>query len=203
MARLRGKRQHLVLAFAMASASGAGCSTTGSAAEGPPSLEQIADTARSRGHEWQADILSDGDITLAEYDEAHRRNLACLESAGLVTSEPQRNLPDGFRWLYDVFWEGMDDEDGQGAMRMCGDTHMHEVELAMSTWGAWDTGPALLAEIASCVASRGIDVSEDARNYRDAWLSATDQGLTQQAVGSCVDSAMQKLHPGVDYAVAF
>ena len=39
-----------------------------------PSLQQIASEATAKGYDWQAKVLSDGNITLAEYDEALRRN---------------------------------------------------------------------------------------------------------------------------------
>ena len=176
----------------------AGCSGD----DGPPSLEQIARDARLRGNGWQAGVLDDGDVTLAEYDEGHRRVLACLDAAGLTYSEPQRNIPNGYEWLYDRFWHGMADDDGMRAARECDDTNRF-VARAMSLWGDWETEPALLSFIVECVTDAGFEIPADVRNYRDVWLSGSDQGLTKEQVAACIDTGMQRLHPRADYGIGF
>jgi hypothetical protein len=170
--------------------------------DGPPSLHQLADDARSAGQEWQANVLDDGDVTLAEYDEAHRRVLACLDAAGLTHSEPERNIPNGYEWLYDISWQGMDEEDGSRAAQACDENNRY-VALAMSAWGDWETEPALLAAVVECVTDAGFEIPADVRNYREVWLSASDQGLTREKVAACIDSGMLRLHPGVGYAIGF
>ena len=180
----------------------AGCSrATDGGTDSVPSLQQIAANARAAGHDWQADLLDDGDITLAEYDEGHRRNLACLDSAGITYSDPARNLPDGFRWLYDMSWPSMSDSEGQRASEDCYDQNLGDLELAMSAWGDWSTEPALLADIVSCVGDQGFEIDAAAKNWRQVWLSGADQGLTQQAVATCAQNGMARLHPGVEYAL--
>ena len=175
------------------------CSGNG---DGPPSLQQIARDARVRGDGWQADVLGDGDITLAEYDEGHRRVLACLDAAGLTYSEPQRNIPNGYEWLYDRFWHGMADEDGMRATREC-DEKNRFVASAMSLWGEWETEPALLAFVVRCATDAGYEIPADVRNYREVWQSASDQGLTRETVAACVDRGMERFHPGADYGLGF
>ncbi|WP_291380968.1 hypothetical protein [Demequina sp.] len=179
-----------------------GCSSTSSGdSNSPPSLEQIAANARAGGHDWQADLLDDGDITPAEYDEGHRRNLACLDAAGITYSDPERNLPDGFRWLYDMFWPGLSDSEGQRVSQDCYDQNLGDLELAMSAWGDWSTEPALLADIVDCVNNQGFSIDADVKNWNQVWLSGADQGLTQQAVAMCAQNGMARLHPGVGYAL--
>lgn len=177
-----------------------GCSPSPSDMGETPSLDQIAASARSKGHDWQADLLDDGDITLAEYDEGHRRNLSCLDGVGISYSEPERNLPDGYRWLYDMHWPDLSDEDGQRLSRSCYEENLEELELAMGAWGDWSTDPALLAAVIDCVKTEDFAIDESAKNWRDVWLSAVDQGLTRQGVAACVDIAMTRLYPGTGYA---
>lgn len=170
----------------------------------PPSLEQIAAKARAKGHEWQAQMLEDGDITLAEYDEGHRRHLACLTAAGLTYTEPERILTDGFSWDYLITWEGKSDEVGSGLMSDCFDDNLGDLELAMSAWGDWRTDPALLVEIETCVEDAGFDVQAgSARNYRELLLATADQGLTREKMSSCIGEGMQRLYPGAPFVVGF
>lgn len=179
-----------------------GC-TAQEAKDGPRSLEQIAADARAKGHDWQADALDDGDITLAEYDEGHRRGLACLTTSGMTYTEPERMLTDGFRWDYVISWEGMSDDVGSRESQACFDENLGDLELAMSSWGDWRTDPALLVFVEECVKSAGFDVESGSRNYRDVWLSTADQGLTREQVSSCVSNGMQMLYPGAGFGVAF
>ena len=181
-----------------------GCSTSdGGSSSGPSSLMQIADDARSAGHEWQANLLDDGEVTLAEYDEGHRRNLECLTNAGMTFTDPVRILTDGFRWDYAISWAGMDDSAGQTVSERCFEDNLGALELAMASWGDWRTDPALLSEISSCVSAAGFSTDIGSRNYRDVWLEASDEGLTPEKVSSCAGSAMNALYPGVGYAITF
>ncbi len=180
-----------------------GCASGGDDVEDPRSLEQIADEARAHGYDWQADLLEDGDITVAEYDEGHRRDLECLTAAGITYTEPERDLLDGFRWSYDLSWAGLDDETATSVASECSERNDMYLELAMSTWGEWDTEPTVLADLAQCVQDKGFEIEAGARNYREVWLSASDQGLTYEQVSACVAQAMQRLHPGVGYGLGF
>lgn len=201
---LKASSSLVVLAcFSVVVLTGCGESNQGST-EVPPSLEQMAAKARSKGHDWQAQMLGDGDITLAEYDEGHRRNLACLVAAGLTHTEPVRNPADGFWWGYEVGWEGMADDRGSGLFSECYDDNLGDLELAMRSWGDWRTEPALLAEVEECVRSGGFDIEDGvAKNYREIWLAAAAQGLGKDKVASCINSGMSRLHPGIPYSVGF
>jgi hypothetical protein len=177
------------------------CASGDQDAEEPKSLSQLAAEARSRGYDWQAGILDDGDITAAEFDEGHRRNLQCLSDAGIEYTEPEREVLDGYRWNYDILWGEMDPEVVNDTATRCQDEFATYLELGMSSWGDWQTEPAVLAEIVRCVTDLGFEVDGGALNYRDVWLSASGQGLTSEQVSSCVASAMQRLHPGVGYGL--
>ncbi|WP_062070161.1 hypothetical protein [Demequina sediminicola] len=167
-------------------------------------MEQLASEAEGKGHDFQADALSDGEVTLAEYDEAHRRGLACLTDAGLTHSEPVRNRVDGFRWTYDVSWEGMSDADGNAAYEACFNDSLGEIELAMASWGEYNTDAALLAATEECVADTGIVVDrEGIHNHRELLLAGADQGLTMEVVLNCVQMSAERLYPTEDYVLTF
>lgn len=171
--------------------------------EEPQSLAQIAQRARDSGHSWAAEQLEDGDITLAEYDEGHRRNLECLTSGGLTYTEPERIIVDGFRWDYLITWQDVGEEKGMRVMEECFEEFVSDLELAMNHWGSWNTDPAVLAEIKVCVQDLGFKIDETSNNYREIWLSASDQGLTQEVTANCVRNAMSRLHPSLPSTVAF
>ncbi len=191
-----------VVGFALLSL--AGCSSSEEGADGEPqSLDQIAESARERGDDWQASLLEDGDITLAEYDEGHRRNLECLTAAGMTYSEPERIVTDGFRWDYAIEWTGIEEEVGMRESSACFDENLGDLELAMSAWGDWQTDPALLAAVNECVANAGFEVDPAAKNYRDVWRSGSEAGLSQQTVGGCVSTSMTRVYPGAGFAVSF
>jgi len=180
----------------------AGCSTpVGDVGNGVPSLEQIAADARSRGHDWQAEQLDDGNITLAEFDEGHRRNLACLNDSGISYSAPTRNVVDGYDWLYDMHWSGLKDSEGQRLSQGCFDANLGELSIAMSEWGEWETEPALMVAVVRCVNNKGIELTSEAKNLRDLQKEGADQGLTKEGISTCVQVEMQRLHPGVAYAL--
>lgn len=179
----------------------AGCSSSDDGSNERPSLDQIAADAKARGHEWQAEVLSDGDITLAEYDEAHRRTLQCLDAAGIQYSEPERSIINGYDWLFDMYWPSMDDSEGQQVSSACSEENKHEVELAMSAWGDWETDPALLADVLDCVSSKGFEVDRTVKTLRDVWLYGSDQGLSKETVAGCARIGMQRLYPGVGYGL--
>lgn len=189
----------VVLAVAMLT----GCSASDSDSDSRPSLLQIAESARDQGHDWQAELLSDGDITLAEFDEGHRRTLACLEAAGIDFTEPQRNIPDGYQWIYDMTWPTLDDAAGQRVVEGCVDEHQADLALAMSAWGDWVTEPALLAATVECVSRSGFDGGPSITNLRDLWLAGASDGLTRQTVATCAQTQMERLHPGIAYAISF
>jgi hypothetical protein len=180
-----------------------GCSSGKAAPAGPPSLSQIASDARAHGHEWQADQLDDGDITLAEYDEGHRRNLACLDAAGITYSTPERNLVDGYQWLYKMQWPNLSEAKGQKVSQACFDDNVGDLALAMAAWGKLTTEPALLADVVKCVNGLGFKITPDVKNIRDVWLSGSDQGLKQEVVSTCAQNGMLRLHRGVDFAIGF
>lgn len=169
----------------------------------PSSLEQIAQEARDLGRDWQAGILEDGDITLAEYDEGHRRNLTCLDDVGITYSEPQRSVLDGYSWNYDMFWPNMDDSKGQDVSYKCFEENLESLSVAMTAWGDWKTDAAVLSFTNECVTQAGFTVESDVQNYRELWLSAAGEGLTQDVVANCLNTAMIRLHPGVSYALGF
>lgn len=181
-----------------------GCASSAEdAGDGPRSLAQIADDARERGFDWQAEMLEDGDITLAEYDEGHRRNLACLTAAGMTYTDPVRMVPDGFRWDYLIDLADVGEDVGSREVWDCNEEYLSDLEVAMSSWGDWRTDPALLADVEECVSSAGFEIGTGAKNYRDVWLAGADAGLTRERVAICVREGMTRLYPGVDYAVAF
>ncbi|HEY0215536.1 MAG TPA: hypothetical protein VGC57_03990 [Cellulomonas sp.] len=180
-----------------------GCSSVGADDDGPMSLDQFAAEARARGYDWQAGLLEDGDVTVAEFDEGHRRNLECLTAAGLVYSDLERDLLDGFRWDYLIGWNGVDEETANEAVSACAQEFLGYIEPAMSAWGDWSTEPAALAGIKECVTAKGFEIDTAAQNYREVYLSAADQGLTYEPLETCIASTMQRLHPGVGYAVGY
>lgn len=182
---------------------GTGCSSPAATSGEPQSIEQIAADAKDRGHDWQATVLGDGNVTLAEYDEGHRRNLACLDGAGIQYSEPERNIPNGYEWLYDMTWPSMDDPKGQKVSEKCFDENLGEVSLAMSAWGDWETDSALLAAVLECVSASGFEIDASAKNLRDVWLEGSDEGLTKETVAGCAQDGMLRLYPGVSYGIGF
>ncbi|HEY0188891.1 MAG TPA: hypothetical protein VGC67_15470 [Cellulomonas sp.] len=178
----------------------AGCS---SGDDGAHSLDWYAAEARSRGYDWQAGLLEDGDVTLAEYDEGHRRNLACLDAAGIDYSEPERNVLDGFGWNYDLSWSGLDEETFERIASGCFEEFVGWIEPAMSELGDWQTEPTILAAIKECVAGQGFEIDTGAQNYRDVWLSGSDQGLTTEQVSACIGSETRRLGIGVEGGYGF
>jgi hypothetical protein len=178
----------------------------GSSSGGPDSehsLEQIADRARSDGQNWQAELIEDGDITLAEYDEGHRRVLECLTQAGMTFTEPVRDIVDGFRWNYEITWGDLGEDKGSKAVQECFENLGH-LELAMSSFGSWETDPALQANIEQCLRDDGFEVqSGSTKNYRDLTNALAEQGVTQTMVSACIDAGMEKLYPRTAYGIVF
>ncbi|MDR1633407.1 MAG: hypothetical protein LBS27_00435 [Bifidobacteriaceae bacterium] len=194
----------VVVVVLAASLAAVGCSPASEGdGDGPPSLEQIAAETRSRGYEWQAELMEDGDITVAEYDEGQRRTRECLTEAGMSHTEPVRNLPDGYEWLYDIAQNDLSDSAFDREMSRCFDEWVADLGLAMSLWGDWQTDPALLEYIVKCVEDLGFDVADGLKNYRQVWEGSSGQGLTEQSVMGCISDGMSELYPRADAAYGF
>jgi hypothetical protein len=194
----------VAIAFGLTvAATGCGSQRAENDPSNPPTLEQLAAEARADGYEWQAGVLEDGDVTLAEFDEGSRRNLECITQMGMSHSEPERVLTDGYSWYYEINYETVDPEEASDLVAECSQENEMYLQLAMSAWGDWRTDAALLADVENCVRDAGFDVRAGARNYREVWLNAADQGLTTDKVTQCVDDGMYRLYPGKPSSIGF
>lgn len=167
----------------------------------PVSLDQLAQKAYEAGFDWQGDILSDGDVTRVEYDEAHRRNLECLASNGMTASEAVRDRLDGYRWRYSInYADALSEIENIQAILDCSQETIMFVEMAMEHWGDWETDPAVMRLTEECIAENGFSANRQFQNYRDLQNHFRQDGITDDDISECISGAMDQLYPEESYA---
>lgn len=179
-----------------------GCSEEGvDSGTSPVSLDQLAKDAYEAGYDWQGDILSDGDVSRVEYDEAHRRNLECLTTKGITTSEAVRDRLDGYRWRYSInYADALSEIENIQAIFDCSQETIMFVEMAMEHWGDWETDPAVMRLTEECIAENGFSVNRQFQNYRDLQNHFRQDGITDDDISECISGAMDQLYPEESYA---
>ena len=179
-----------------------GCVGPGDQADGEPaSLDQLAKEAYELGYDWQGDVLSDGDVTRVEYDEAHRRNLECLASNGMEVSESVRDRLDGYRWHYSInYADTLSEIENIQAIGDCSQETIMFVEMAMDHWGDWATDPAVMRLTEECVAGQGFSSRVEFQNYRELQEYFRRDGITDDDISSCLAEAMGQLYPEEYYS---
>lgn len=167
----------------------------------PVGLDQLAKEAYEAGYDWQGDVLSDGDVTRVEYDEAHRRNLECLASNGMEVSESVRDRLDGYRWHYSInYADTLSEIENIQAIVDCSQETIMFVEMAMDHWGDWATDPAVMRLTEECVAGQGFSSRIEFQNYRELQEYFRRDGITDDDISSCLAEAMGQLYPEESYA---
>lgn len=201
--QVRNKRVIAILAICIAAGHLASCTDGGEISESEVlSLEQLSKSAKEDGYDWQASLLEDGDITLDEFDEAYRKTFDCLEAGGLVVSDLQRNVADGFRWEYVIEFGNVPEGEALELSSKCEDEFTRELQTAMSYWGDWETPQAVLGLVKDCVESRGVEVDASARNYVELYESVADLGVSRGAVLTCLNKAVGDIYGPLDIGFA-
>lgn len=168
------------------------------------SLEQLSSAAYDSGYSWQGDQLADGDVTLAEYDEANRRNRECLKSNGLQPGEQTRSHLDGFEWYYNIEpSNSLDESKNLQIIVDCSVETMMYVEVAMRSWGDWSTDPAVMHSVETCVAEHGFVSDSEFKNYRDLTMYFKADGIGEEVVPDCINDAMNLLYPTETFTISY
>lgn len=200
---LFSRRELGVLALLLAVLSGCGENQPDNANE-VRSLEQFANAAYAQGHNWQGDVLADGDVTIAEYDEANRRNRECLKSHGLQPGEQVRDRVNGFSWDYEISHSSSLDEMSNVQIVVdCSVETMIYVETAMWDWGDWSTDPAVMHSVETCVAEQGFISDSEFKNYRELTMYFKADGISEEVVPDCISDAMNRLYPNEAFAISY
>ena len=135
----------------------------------------VEPAAKSPVSAFQAEILDDGDVSIAEYERAVSATVGSLRESRHTVFGPVWTF-DGLHYLY-TFAGG--NEDGS-ADAECSAQYLSEVKLAWSDQVAPTEGErqAAAAEFAECLRADGVEGAEDGINaieLIDLWQEASTQ----------------------------
>ncbi len=156
--------------------------------ESDDSSQEFGALLRSTSPE-QAELLADGELTLAEYEKAFFSFVACLEDRGIRVFDTE--FDGGFNYST----MNPDTPEGQAKFNLdhgeCRSQHFDEIELAWADVNADpDADAAFYEAVANCVRGEGVEVSGTSpAELSDAIRRAP--AIYHQ----CIDNVVLESHP--------
>lgn len=150
----------------------------------------MADEQARLGHDGQADILSDGVVSAAEYDSAFQELRRCLEAAGFEVTAPLISPVNGFTYEYVA---DFGDREMSGALKdldSCEASHFSSVARAFSLSNIPEMESSLARAVFDCLERKGLDTRGDEANLRQFVES-----VGEEAALSCTLESAQVLFP--------
>ena len=130
-------------------------------------LDSLYDDAMGNGYTDAAAALEDRQITREELDSAVTQFGSCLADDGLKFDFIGTNPVDGWRPVYDVFWPGMNETNGQAKAQQCSGSLLDPVVFGYELSNEEEMQPSLMADVLSCLNATSYEAPAETRNLED------------------------------------
>jgi hypothetical protein len=165
-------------------------------------IKQECRQLEEQGYTVQAEMLSDGKVTLEEYREAWDLYRECLEDNGLVIQGPWTSPLDGITIFHAVDYNALADGVGEQLGDECYNRYWMPLGADYVITHPGSMEPAMLEAMADCMAKKGYEVTGDEQLLKDFGgpKPFEDGALTERgaAAGQCVEAGMNRLHPEIE-----
>lgn len=175
----------------------AGCSTVNQAVLGPRAkVLSLADQARALGATSTAELLSDGELTDAEFQKATAAFRSCFHDHGIELGDPMISPVDSVtrEWKYPDPLPSVS-ESATKAMNVCSEAW----GLASAAYSATHVSvmdPALLKYVSQCMTDQGYSISPKASKVADfVGKPDADAGAQRSAAERCIQDGVMHLFP--------
>lgn len=160
-------------------------------------VSKALDQAQSAAYESQVALLSDGSVTLEDYETSVQNYVACMTERGFVVDGPMLNPADNQLFLM----QALDGDISTGASARadtdCRKKHVDLVEHAYRTLTEPRMDSAIVEETHRCLGGAGLDYAGDESNFKDFVPDGVEDEERLTAVSSCVDQAVRKIYPEI------
>lgn len=179
----------------------AGCSSSddsgSSSDEGPGAVAMAdADAAAEQGLVAQQQILADGKVTAAEYEDAINLAFSCFQDSGLDPKGPWPSPIDGLSYFIDVEYPIDMTEFASPTGVSCEETYLKYVQPNYLEQNEHVMAPNLLEVVQERLAEQGIETSPDDTNVEMMAETAGGQEM-YGPVSEVVVTAVNDLYPEI------
>lgn len=175
----------------------AGCSAVSQAVVGPRArVLSLADQARALGATSTAELLSDGEITDTEFQEATTTFQSCFRDHGIELGDPMISPVDSVtrEWKYPDPLPSVS-ESATKVMNVCSEAW----GLASAAYTATHVSvmdPALMKYVSLCMTDQGYSISPKASKVADlVGKPESDGGAQRSAAERCIQNGAMQLFP--------
>lgn len=155
-------------------------------------IKALSKEEADAGHDEQAALLKDGEVTTSELDQAFQLVRKCYESHGYTVNGPTINPIDGFSYSFSVNAEGYEENSVWENLEACETEYWRSAMRAYGSVHEAVMDPALLVATSECLTRKNQTVAESARNLKDVVGS---NGVDQEDALNCVSDAAVRLYP--------
>jgi len=164
-------------------------------------IKGIAQRERDAGHPETADLMSDGAVDKAAYDQAFNNLRKCMTEGGYGVSAPVINPGDGISYIFTYSSQGRDRSAMDKFSLECEQRYWAAVSSAYANTNEQTMEEPVRAAAQKCLAKAGFSVPDEARNAKAmAGDPLKDQGAQRKAALSCVYESIYKIHPEIKSA---
>jgi hypothetical protein len=169
-------------------------------------MASAAAQLRAEGHVEQAELLEDGAVSTGDYHAAFSLYSRCLREDGMDVTDASVSPVDGLSLLFGVESRSLAADAAPAVQDACRERHFAVAEDYFLGSHEPIMDERLLRATLECAASRGIEVSPDARSFPDmmaGWSTAGDAEWSDRVNGlaGCISDSAARLFPdlpGID-----
>lgn len=167
-------------------------------------MAEVADAARAQGRAEVADILEDGSVTFAEYEQAFNLMKSCAEGGGLSVSDDGVNPVDQLAYLYTIDYNGID----SGVAEPIADKCQADYFTDVAAWYIATNEPALSTPLREpaydCMERGGFSIERTETSYQELAGGDPSDVRRLEFAAECVADAMERVYPEIEsFGVAY
>lgn len=167
--------------------------------------DEASAIAQDYDYEWEAEVLSDGQISPAEYEEAHDKYMECQVGLGYTVKQTKALDPiENLQWFSVVLYEGTEDATDMG--KTLSTTCDHRYFTIETPYLAVSTGhisPELLPSFTACLATIPAEPTGSETSLAEFSELAEGDVAKQNAIYDCIEESVKTVFPGRFYSMAY
>lgn len=149
-------------------------------------FDEVVAAAGIDGGDAQVEVLSDGEVTTAEFRHSLENYFGCLEETGLTYIDNGPNPVDGWRPLTEIGWRGLSDSEGPARDATCSRANLEYVMLGYELVNEDIMDPALMSSVQSCLGNAGAEVTGAEQNVDDLLPLGHEDQARASLVETCI-----------------
>jgi hypothetical protein len=177
--------------------------------EEPVTIEEVyEDAKRDKADQSVLDALSDGHVSLEEYNAGFDAAVKCVEDKGYkVKVDPMPNPVDGYRGSFQIvsFADGSSlPENDEAFMNIveCENRFETPLEVGYEMTNELVMDPALMAAVQECLRDKGVELTGEEKNLADLAPGGSDVNPNWGKVEGCVFDQGSRMYPDIQLTVA-